>query len=532
MSRSTYQNYAQSVSLPISTPQSRPIPGREAEMVANNAGGFGFTLDKWNALHRFLIIGSEGGTYYIREHKLTELNAKIAIECIKEDGNRAALAAYHVNTENLAPKVNSQLFVMALVLKHGDDTAKGTAEALLPSMLRTGTHLLNFAAMVDGLCGWGRSKRRIFSNWFESRDPDALAYQVLKYRNRDGWTIRDVMRLCHPVSAPYQDTDPVNIHKRVAVYNWICGRKGDFLPRVLNDYELIQIGLQEGNLTPLKAALLGVQLGLPREALPTEALNDPELWKAMLPSTPLHALLRNLVNLEKYGVFNHAPSCGEAVRKLRNANSMRTARVHPFAVLLASMMCKQNRVARPIMEALDDAYDAAFDNVGPTNKRILVGIDISGSMGKPCMGTPIPTNLAAAAMALTIARLEPYADVVQFDTRVQKQLAITKRSSVSSLESTHGGGTDVASPVIWAAEHNYPYDAFIILTDDETWAGKMHPQQAIESYRRQTGLPTKLICCSMAANNVSVVDPKDPLSLGVCGLDASIPGVIAGFISD
>ena len=32
-------------------------------MVENNAGGFVFKLDEWKQLERFLILGSEGGTF-------------------------------------------------------------------------------------------------------------------------------------------------------------------------------------------------------------------------------------------------------------------------------------------------------------------------------------------------------------------------------------------------------------------------------------------------------------------------------------
>ena len=46
------------------TPQCKAIPGREAEMQTNNAGGVTFVLDKWAQFDRFLIMGTEGGNYY------------------------------------------------------------------------------------------------------------------------------------------------------------------------------------------------------------------------------------------------------------------------------------------------------------------------------------------------------------------------------------------------------------------------------------------------------------------------------------
>ena len=47
---------------PSITPQSEPIPGKQ--MVANNAGGYVFEIDKWARLRRFLVIGSDAPTYY------------------------------------------------------------------------------------------------------------------------------------------------------------------------------------------------------------------------------------------------------------------------------------------------------------------------------------------------------------------------------------------------------------------------------------------------------------------------------------
>ena len=49
--------------------QNAPLPG--TTQVENNAGGFVWELDDWQRLDRFLVLGSEGGTYYVSERKLT-----------------------------------------------------------------------------------------------------------------------------------------------------------------------------------------------------------------------------------------------------------------------------------------------------------------------------------------------------------------------------------------------------------------------------------------------------------------------------
>ena len=73
------------------TPQGLPIPGRD--MVGNNAGGFVFKLDEWKQLERFLILGSEGGTFYVSERKLTAENANHVLLLLKKDGLRVVSVA-------------------------------------------------------------------------------------------------------------------------------------------------------------------------------------------------------------------------------------------------------------------------------------------------------------------------------------------------------------------------------------------------------------------------------------------------------
>ncbi|MCB1083662.1 MAG: hypothetical protein KDK61_05090, partial [Simkania sp.] len=66
------------------TPQTEAAYGA----TLNNAGGYSFELDRWQKLDRFLILGTEGGTYYVTERKLTQANAKNVQVCIQTDGIR------------------------------------------------------------------------------------------------------------------------------------------------------------------------------------------------------------------------------------------------------------------------------------------------------------------------------------------------------------------------------------------------------------------------------------------------------------
>lgn len=55
--------------------QIRPLPGQ----IRNNTGGYSHGLDEWARLDRFLLLGSEGGTYYVGERALTRDNATAAL---------------------------------------------------------------------------------------------------------------------------------------------------------------------------------------------------------------------------------------------------------------------------------------------------------------------------------------------------------------------------------------------------------------------------------------------------------------------
>ena len=70
------------------TPQGAPLPGREAEMKVNNAGGVVFTVDAFERLRRFLILGSDTSTYYVNAKELTLDNIDGVLAALREDGVR------------------------------------------------------------------------------------------------------------------------------------------------------------------------------------------------------------------------------------------------------------------------------------------------------------------------------------------------------------------------------------------------------------------------------------------------------------
>jgi 60 kDa SS-A/Ro ribonucleoprotein len=94
------------------------------------------------------------------------------------------------------------------------------------------------------------------------------------------------------------------------------------------------------------------------------------------------------------------------------------------------------------------------------------------------------------------------------------------------------GATDCALPMLDALERKQKVDAFIIFTDNETWAGEVHPVQALKQYRQKMGIQAKLIVCAMTATGFTVADPNDAGMLDVVGFDSNVPALISDFVSD
>lgn len=521
------------------TPQAEPIPG--STQVENSAGGHAWAVDDWTRLHRFLILGSEGGTYYAAERKLTGENAAAVIRCIKADGPRAVSEIVAVSTAGRAPKNDPAIFALALACAHGDMPTRKQAFCAIPDVCRTGTHLFHFAEFVEQHRGWGRGLRRGVAAWYEHEDLDALAYQVVKYRQRDGWTHRDLLRLSHP-------KPPTSAHNKL--YEWIVGHPTDIhaLPDSVWSFTQAQHATTPADTVELVRRMPNI----PREALNPEHLTDVNVWDALLDNgMPMTALIRNLATMTRIGLLTPTSAATvKVVEQITDGDRLRKARVHPIQVLAALLTYQNGRSARgsgewspvtQIVDALDGAFYDSFGNVPATGKRWLLALDVSGSMNLGLIaGIPgLTPRVASSAMAMiTAATGDPY-EIVAFtsggDWRSSSltRLTLSPRQRLDDICAATNrlpfGATDCALPMLYATAAHREVDAFVVYTDSETWAGGMHPSQALTQYREKMGIDAKLAVVGMVSNGFSIADPNDAGMLDVVGFDTATPAVISDF---
>jgi 60 kDa SS-A/Ro ribonucleoprotein len=281
------------------------------------------------------------------------------------------------------------------------------------------------------------------------------------------------------------------------------------------------------------------------EMVPTVWQKEVRVWEALIPNMPLMAMLRHLGKFSSIGMLGRStPELAYVVKQLTDKEYIHKSRLHPMSILVASTTYAQGHGVkgsltwspnRYLMDAMDSAFELAFANVEPSGKRLLVGIDVSGSMGWGTCGSSIITaRTAAAAMAMITVRTEPRVGVMAFSHQFEKfPISDTEslNSIVSRMEGMNYGNTDCALPMIYATRNKMDIDGFVVITDNETWSGSVHPRVALANYRKQLNPEARSVVMGMTATDFSVADPNDRLSLDVVGLDTSTPQVVSDFIA-
>lgn len=545
------------------------------DQVQNNAKGYVFQLDAWKRLDRFLILGTEGGTYYAGEKEHTIQASKAVEECIKKDGPRTVARIVEISDEGRAPKNDPAIFALAMCAGAENPATRQAALAALPKVCRIGTHLFHFAADVEHFRRWGRSLRTAVGKWYTEKTAEQLALQVIKYQQRDGWSHKDILRLAHP-AAKTPELSAVMRYATVGMAGMSEKREkhardkvadASKLPAIISAFEELHSlsathGATDGGNSTFasgtlkRACALIKDNRLPHECVPNELKGRPEIWEAMLPSMGVTALIRNLGKLSSIGMTKPMSEHTKLiVSKLTDKEGLQKGRVHPMTVLYAMKTYAQGHglkgslswtAERAIIDALDEAFYASFGNVEPTGKATMLALDVSGSMGSAMGGTSLTCREASAAMAMVTARVEKswaclgftsggrgYGGMHGGDPSGLTELKISPRQRlddiVKSISGLDFGGTDCSLPMLYATKHNLVVDVFQIYTDSETWAGHIQPFQALKQYRQKSGRNAKLVVIGMTATGFTIADPSDAGMLDVVGFDTAAPNVMADF---
>ena len=512
--------------------------------VKNNAGGYVFEVSPKSRLERFLIIGTDGGTYYTSETTLTRDNVSFVTKLIQEDEALVLSTVLDVSTNGRAYRNSPALFTIALLLVDGKN--KSATAAALPKVARTATMLFELVQYIENLGGWGRAKKNAVASWYETKAIDDLAYQLVKYRQRNGWTHRDVMRLSHPKGV---DSNLVN---------FALGKEYGTVPEIITGFNAVQ-----ATETSARAVeVLKQYTNLPWETIPTQHLKDLKVWKTLFYNGQLNgqALLRNITRLARLNAFTDLKFTKDYCDKLTDAAMIEKTRLHPIQYLNAIVVHTNGQTDRKgyyrrtkdwdsspmILDALQKGFYQAFKSVVPAGKRTFLALDVSSSMNSPAPGTELSCAQVAGAVAMTIARTEPMYCIAGFTsnghngwynhrsgntqlTQLNINASTNLNAAFAEVQKNNFGSTDCSLPILSALESKMEIDTFVVLTDNETYAGSIHPFQALKKYRKEMGIDAKLAVFGVSATNFSIADPSDLGMMDFVGFDSNAPKVLADF---
>jgi len=490
-------------------------------------------------LERFLILGTDGPTYYSDEEKRTFENYENILKCLDHDFVKTIDTIVDVSHNGRSSNNDYALFALAVAasFRGGKDDGYGSrvyAMQNLQKVARIGTHLFTFVDFLYNRRPFGRTIRKGISNWYENRSYSSLGLQLAKYQSRNGWSHADVIKLAHVKSV-----EGSVMQNALA---WALGKEynAEQLPKMI-----IALERMKRALTPKEVVSLIEEYDAPREIIPTQFLYHIDVWNALLPHMGAEAMVRNLGNMTNYGVLDIRDNVDFIINRMEDTEWLKSNRIHPMKILIAMYTYNQGhgtkghntwRVDRNISNALERGFYNSFSVVVPTGKRICYALDVSSSMSWGTIGnlsgfTPCS---AEAAMTLVLQNTEKNYATVGFSHNivdVNINPSTTIEHAVAKIRSLNYGATDASLPFIWAKNNRYDFDAFVMMTDAESWYGRIHPFFALNEYRNFVGHDVKLVTMAFVANDSTIGDKTDPNALDVVGFDSNVPSIINNFIS-
>lgn len=455
-----------------------------------------------------------------------------------------------------APKQGPLLYALAVCARCNDGPTKSAALRCLTDICRTPTHLFQFVKFTsiqrEGSRGWGRAQRKAVSEWYNQaafqNNPKKLLRLGTKYKKRHGYTHRDLIRLAH-VKPKTHHIEFVIQYIVKGMYNSSNFDDSDGLIREAGQFikGVEQAKECKGNAINHLISLIR-RYNLTREHIPTNLLNSPDVWRALMYEMPMHALVRNLGRISKHELLHpHSPEEQHILENLLDEEKLRCAKIHPLTILtawnsykLGSSIRNESQMQWPVNQTVADALETAFyksfSSCVATNKRILIAIDGSEEMIKPVVDLQqISARSAAVAVALLMSRVESWTEFVLVSDSVSPVDVhpYDNLETVSFKFSTSECAclsADASNPMEWAMTNSKQYDAIVFFTTCATNGGN-NLNEAMRQYRSRLGLPsTRLVVVAMTSNNNSITNPDDIYMLNVVGFDTKAMKVITEFI--
>jgi 60 kDa SS-A/Ro ribonucleoprotein len=479
----------------------------------NEAGGLAYARSPEQALALYAATGCLNGTYYASDE--TQLATVLAL-C--EQVSPAFVARTAVYARQVAHMKDMPALLLATLASRDADLFA----RVFPRVIDNGRMLRNFVqVMRSGRIGrksLGTLPKRLVREWLAR----ASSEQIVQAAVGNAPSLADVIRMVHPKPADAQ---------REALYAWVIGKpfREEALPAKVRAYEAF------------KRAPQGALPEVPFQYLTSLSL-DAAHWKTLARTVSWQTLRMSVNTFARNGVFDDAATVDHVAARLRDPAQIARARVFPYQLLAACQAAR--KLPMQVFDALQEAMEIATRNVPVIEGRIVVCVDVSGSMGSPVTGdrkgatSSVRCVDVAALIAACLQRTNPMARVLPFDTQVHR-VELNPRDSVLTqagrLAAVGGGGTSISAPIALLNREKAQADVVVLVSDSESWRDT-RSGGATETMRQWSELKArcpqaKLVCIDLQPIATSqVVEREDVLHVG--GFSDAVFELLAVFAAE
>ena len=416
----------------------------------NEAGGVAYLMTPKHTLAQMAATGCLNGTFYASAE--SQLDQILAFAKACEPSYVARVAAY-------ARESGYMKDAPALLVAHLFGVGYEGFDAVFDRVIDNGKMLRNFCQIVRsgkiGRKSFGSKGKRAIRRWLDARTDD----QVFRASVGNDPSLADVIKMVHPKG---------KTKEREALYGHLIGKEKD--GAMLTG---LALAFEQYKKNPT-----GDTPDVPWEMLAGLAL-PPEAWKGIARSMRWQGLRMNLATLKRHGVFDDAELVTALAARLKDPEQVKRARAFPYQLLMA-FKHTHGEIPHALSEALQDAMEAATQNVPEIAGDIVICPDVSGSMRSPVTGDRgtattkvLCVDVAALVMAAVVRRNPGRVRVLPFDTSVY-EMPVNARDSVmtlaGSLARVGGGGTSCSMPLLGMNAKGWKADLVIYVSDNQSWA--------------------------------------------------------------
>ncbi|MGC1548418.1 MAG: RNA-binding protein [Rhodanobacter sp.] len=480
----------------------------------NEAGGVAYERSPEAVLALYAATGCLNSTFYsdaaMQLGQVLGLCEAIAPEYIAKTALYARKTAYM--------KDMPALLLAHLAVRDGDWLDK-----VFDQVIDNGRMLRNFVQIMrSGVVGrksLGTRPKRLVQRWLENASIDAVMSAAIG----DKPSLADVIRMVHPKP---KDAE------REALYAWLIGKpyKSEALPEKVRELEAFK--KEQGTVVP----------DLPFQyltALPLKAQH----WKDIARRASWQVTRMNLNAFARHDVFEDGALTSRMAARLRSAEAIQRARVFPYQLMTAFRVSSAG-IPASILEALQDAMEVATRNVPKVAGKVVVAVDVSGSMQSPVTGfrrgatSAVRCIEVAALIAACLKRVNADARVVPFAEAV-RECRLNPRDSVMTqaqqLVAMLGGGTKVSAPLEMLNKERSKVDLLVLVSDNQSWVDT-RASGGTETMRQWEQLKVRcpqarMVCIDLQPYITSqTVETKDVLHVG--GFSDAVFDLLASVASE